>query len=68
MDTTSPFTHVSLCTGYGGIDIGLARAIPNLRLVAACEIEAFAVANLVAKMEEGLLDIAPIWSDLKTFP
>ncbi len=68
VDTTSPITHVSLCAGYGGIDLGLKRAIPNLRLVAACEIEAFACANLVSKMEAGLLDAAPLWTDLKTFP
>jgi DNA (cytosine-5)-methyltransferase 1 len=68
MDTTKAITHVSLCAGYGGIDIGLSRAIPSLRTVAFSEIEAFACANLVAKMEEGLLDCAPIWTDLKTFP
>jgi len=32
------------------------------------EIEAFAVANLVAKMEAGELDQAPIWTNLKTLP
>lgn len=63
-----PINHISLCTGYGGIDLGLKRAIPALRTVAACEIEAFACANLVSKMEAGLLDPAPIWTDLKTFP
>jgi len=57
-----------LCAGYGGIELGLSRAIPNLRSVALCEIEAFACANLVAKMEAGLMDAAPIWTDLKTFP
>jgi len=31
------------------------------------EIEAFAIASLVAKMEEGLLDSAPVWTDIKTF-
>lgn len=31
------------------------------------EIEAFAFANLVAKIERGFLDAAPIWSNLKTF-
>lgn len=61
-------TCVELCAGYGGICLGLKRAIPALRVVAACEIEAFAVANLVAKMEAGLLDSAPIWTDLKSFP
>jgi site-specific DNA-cytosine methylase len=39
-----------------------------MRTVALCEIEAFAIANLVAKMEAGLMDPAPIWTDLKTFP
>ena len=68
VDTTSPITHISLCAGYGGIDIGLARAIPNLRTIAFSEIEAFACANLVSKMEAGLLDCAPIWTNLKTFP
>jgi len=32
------------------------------------EIEAFCCANLVAKTEEGRMDNAPIWTDLKTFP
>jgi len=68
MDTTKPVTHISLCAGYGGIDLGLQRAIPNLRTVAFSEIEAFACANLVAKMEAGCLDAAPIWTDVKTFP
>lgn len=68
MDTTKPVTHISLCAGYGGIDLGLKRAIPNLRTIAVSEIEAFACANLVAKMEAGCLDAAPIWTDVKTFP
>ena len=68
MDTTKTVTHISLCAGYGGIDLGLRGAIPNLRTVAFSEIEGFACANLVSKMEAGLLDCAPIWTDLKTFP
>lgn len=68
MDTTKAVTHVSLCAGYAGIDLGLSRAIPNLLTVAFSEIEAFACANLVSKMEAGIMDCAPIWTDLKTFP
>ena len=68
MDTTKAVTHVGLCAGYGGIELGLKRAVPDLRTVALCEIEAFAVANLVAKMEAGFMDPAPIWPNLKTFP
>ena len=65
---TSQTTHLSLCSGYGGIDLGLRRVIPNLRTVAYAEIEAFACENLLARMEGGQLDAAPIWSDLKSFP
>jgi DNA (cytosine-5)-methyltransferase 1 len=68
MDSAQAVTHVGLCAGYGGIELGLKRAIPDLRTVALCEIEAFAVANLVAKMEAGFMDPAPVWPNLKTFP
>ena len=68
MDTTQAVTHIGLCAGYGGIELGLKRAVPGLRTIALCEIEAFAIANLVSKMEAGLMDPAPIWPDLKTFP
>ena len=68
VDTTPSITHLGLCAGYGGIELGLKRVFPALRTVALCEIEAFACANLVAKMEAGLMDAAPVWTDLKTFP
>ena len=68
MDSTQAVTHLGLCAGYGGIELGLKRAVPGLRTIALCEVEAFAIANLVAKMEAGQLDPAPIWTDLKTFP
>lgn len=68
MDHPKELTHISLCAGYGGIDLGLRRALGAVRTVAFSEIESFAVENLVAKVEAGLLDPAPIWTDLKTFP
>ena len=61
-------TVLSLCTGYGGIERGLELAGLKHRVLAHVEIEAFAIANLVSKMEEGRLDAAPIWSNLKTLP
>ena len=67
MDITET-NHLSFCAGYGGIDLGLRRVLPGCRTVAYVEIEAFAIANLVAKMEAGELDQAPIWTDVKTFP
>ena len=69
VDHPQELTHLSLCTGYGGIDIGLSRALSGaVRLIAYVEIEAFAVSNLVSKIENGHLDPAPIYTDLKTFP
>lgn len=68
MDTAQAPTLLEWCAGYGGIGLGLKRAIPNLRTIAFCEREGYACANLVAKMEAGLLDVAPIWTDVKTFP
>lgn len=67
MDNTEELKHISLCTGYGGIDLGLKRAIRNIRTICYVEIEYFAIENLVSKIEAGLLDLAPIWSNLKTF-
>tara|TARA_X000001382_G_scaffold122898_1_gene106210 strand:- start:718 stop:1737 length:1020 start_codon:yes stop_codon:yes gene_type:complete len=59
---------ISFCTGYGGLEIGIKRAGVDVRTVVNVEIEAFCCANLVAKIEEGRMDNAPIWTDLKTFP
>jgi DNA (cytosine-5)-methyltransferase 1 len=42
-------------------------AVPAARLVCAIEIEAYACEILASHMEEGRLDPAPIWTDLKTF-
>lgn len=68
MDTTETITHLSLCSGYEGIGLGLRRVLPNLREIAYVEREGFPVANLVAKMEAGELDAAPVFTDVKTFP
>ena len=63
-----PLNVISFCSGYGGIERGLDLAGTNHRVLAYVEIEAYAVANLVNKMESGQLDPAPIYTDLKTFP
>jgi len=68
VDITETITHLSLCSGYDGIGLGLRRVWPEVREIAHVEIEAFAAANLVAKMEAGELDSAPVWTNLKTFP
>jgi len=61
-------TVLSLCTGYGGIERGLELAGVRTRVLAHVEIEAYSAANLVAKMEEGKLVPAPVWTNLKTLP
>ena len=61
-------TVISFCSGYGGIERGLELASIEHRVLAYVEIEAFAIANLVAKMEQGELVPAPIYTDIKTFP
>ncbi len=68
MDTTQEINTVEWFFGYGGNHIGLKRCLPNLRLKSVCEIEEFAIENILAKMENGLLEAAPIWSNCKTFP
>ena len=69
MDTTEELpTVISFCSGYAGIERGLDLAGIRHRVIAYVEIEAFAIANLVSKMESGQLDPAPIYTDLKTFP
>ena len=67
MDNT--ITTLEFCAGYGGIGLGLKNIFgERLRCLAYCELEGFAQANLISKMEKGLLDVAPLWNDLKTFP
>ena len=58
---------LSICTGAGGLDLGIKLARPDSRVVCYVEREAFAVASLVAAMEAGVMDEAPIWSDLRTY-
>lgn len=69
MDSTQPIINcVEWFFGYGGNHLGLKRVEPGLRCVAASEIESYAVANMVSKMEAGHMDPFPIWTDCKTFP
>ncbi|ADE86471.1 DNA methyltransferase [Rhodobacter capsulatus R121] len=58
---------LSLCSGAGGLDLGLTIAIPGYRAVGHVERETFAAATLVARMEDASLDRAPVWDDVATF-
>lgn len=60
---------LSICTGgTAGLELGLHIACGEILPVCYVEREATAVQTLVARMEEGALPAAPIWSDLSTFP
>lgn len=56
--------ELALCAGIGGFPLGLSA---TARTVCYVEREAYCVAVLVARMEAGDLDVAPVWSDLTTF-
>jgi DNA (cytosine-5)-methyltransferase 1 len=58
---------LSLCSGAGGLDLGLAIAIPGYRAVGYVERETYPAATLVARMEDAALDQAVVWDDVGTF-
>lgn len=58
---------LSLFSGAGGTDLAIARVFPGARVVCHVEIDVPAALILAARMEDGRLDEAPIWSDVRTF-
>ncbi len=62
-------TVLALCSGVGGLEIGVSLALPGTRVVGHCERDSYAAAVLLARMEDAALDSAPIWcGDLAGFP
>ena len=61
-------SYVSCFAGAGGLDLGLRIAVPNTRCLGYVEINIEAAEVLAARIEEGSLDEAPIFSDVRTFP
>ena len=59
---------LSLCSGVGGLDLGVELATGGAaRVVCHVEREAFAAAILATRMEDETVARAPVWSDLRTF-
>lgn len=58
---------LALCAGFGGLEGGLERSLPEYRTVCYVEGEAYAAAVLAQKMEKGTVREAPIWSNVVTF-
>ena len=60
--------HLSLCSGYDGIGLGLELAGFDIGFTVHVEVEAFAASNLVNKIESGALGAGVHYPNLKTFP
>ncbi len=60
--------HLSLCAGYDGIGLGLEIAGVDIGFTVYVEIEAYAAANLAAKINSGNLAAGVLYSNVKTFP
>jgi len=58
---------LSLCPGIRGLERGVQRVFRDVRVAAYVEIETFIVENLLSAMESGMVDAAPVWTNLKTF-
>jgi DNA (cytosine-5)-methyltransferase 1 len=61
------YTIISCFSGIGGLDLGVSAVIPT-RTIAYIEREITCAAILAKRGQEGLLDVAPIYSDIKSFP
>lgn len=59
--------ELGLCAGVGGMSLGIGLVASEHQAVAYVEGEAYAVEVLAARMEDGSLPPAPVWSDLETF-
>jgi len=63
-----PINMLSLCAGYGGLDLGVELVLGRAaRVVCYVEREAAAAAILAGRMEQAALAPAPVWGDLRTF-
>ena len=61
-------THtISICSGYGGIELGLSAVVPGIRTICYVEREIEVAQILAARIKDGVIDDAPVWTDLRTF-
>lgn len=60
---------LSVCSGIGGLDLGLEAALSRrVRVIAYVERDIAACRILACRMAEGRLPVAPVWTDVHTFP
>ncbi len=58
---------LALCSGFGGIELGLESRIDGFKTVCHVEGEAYAASLIIKKIQEGTIHEAAVWSDVKTF-
>ena len=58
---------LALCTGIGGLELGLRIALGDYRTVCYVEREVYCASVIVARMAEQALCEAPVWDDISTF-
>ena len=63
----STINVLSLFSGVGGLDLAIRLALPAARVVCYVEGEVPAAEILAARLADGSLDDAPVWSDVRTF-
>jgi DNA (cytosine-5)-methyltransferase 1 len=66
-DTSKPLAELSLFSGLGGFSLGMRLAGLNIRTVAYVEIDPYCQAIIQQRIRDGLLDDAPIFSDISAF-
>jgi DNA (cytosine-5)-methyltransferase 1 len=60
---------LGLCSGVGGLELGVKGVFPGSRLLGLCEREGHAVSILLGRMEDSSLEPAPIFTgSLEEFP
>ena len=58
---------LSLCAGYGGLELAVELVFMGAGVVCYVEREVYAAANLVARFHDKALYPAPVWDDVTTF-
>ena len=63
-----PLNMLSICSGIGGLDLGV-RLVLGGRVRTVCYVERglYPAQVMASRMEDGVLQPAPVWSDIKTF-
>lgn len=67
VDVSTPRV-LSLCSGYGGLELGLGLIFGVCRIAAHCERDYTSARILAARMDDGTIPVAPIWDDVSIFP